>query len=181
MTAPLLSWHQQAAGRTWIQAQGVNARPDQLHRIPDSPVHAARRAEQHEPQVRDRWAHHQTCRLHRFAADPKTGGGTVRLDQNSRTGSPGPLHRQRPQRGLVQDGSRRLQPDPDHRARRRHRMTITAGTAPPTTLRGRGSVSDHRNPTSRIRRKSTSRDTTATAPQARSVTGRLRPRFSAPC
>ena len=47
------------------------------------------------------------------STDPKAGRGTLRMGQDRRRGTQAPLHRQRPQPGLVQDDDRRLQPDQD--------------------------------------------------------------------
>jgi len=59
----------------------------------------------------NRWSHHPTCRSRRVLADPLTGRGTLRLDQNRRPWPQAQIPRPGPEPGLDQNGSRRLQPD----------------------------------------------------------------------
>ena len=110
------------------------------------PVHAPRRTEQHEPPLRDRRARHPPRRLRHQPTDPNTGRGTLRLGQNSRSRAQAPLHRQQPQPSLVQDDHRRLQPHPDHRTRRSHRLMTSSARPPPEPPVG--SRRDHQESTS---------------------------------
>jgi hypothetical protein len=88
-------------------------------RRPRSRVHAPCRVEPDEPSLGDRWPHHPPRLQSRVAADPQTRRGTIRLDRDHRRWTQAPIHRTRPQPGLVQDRSRGLRPDQDLLPRRR--------------------------------------------------------------
>ena len=113
--------------RRTIAADKAYDTRDFVAKHPRSRLHTARRAEHHEPTIRDRWSHHPTPRPRRLAANTQTGRGTVRVDQDHRRRTQASLHRPTTKPGLVQDRSRRLQPHPNHRTRRRTSLTDRPG------------------------------------------------------